>query len=109
MQTTLTKIRTLILNAKNISDPKKKEMLRYVETLDHELTELAKDKQEDAKKIAYYAHLKTEKALGENATDHSEDEITHGFKGAVEEFEISHPKLYQTLQTLSISLSSLGV
>ena len=108
MQEALAKIRDLITNAKKLSDSQKAEMLRYVKSLDHELTALAREKEDEAKNIAHLTHIRTKQALADDVAD-EEAELHEGFSAAVEKFELSHPRLYKALQTISISLSGLGV
>ncbi len=70
---------------------------------------LTKAQKGQASTIANYTHQKAEEALGEGMSGERDEAVHSGFDEAVEQFKLTHPKLYKTLQTLSISLSGLGV
>ena len=83
----------------------KEDLLALMGDLKNELADLKKSNANGAHNIADKTQASAEKVL---AKDEAKEDID-GLQVAVEEFEVSHPKLVQVINRLCIMLSDLGI
>ena len=92
LENTLHKIEELLKSSLQLTEDKRQELLNLIEELKQELAGLNQAEREKALEAVRDSHAKAE-----------------GFEKKVEEFELSHPRLYELLSNLIINLRGLGV
>ena len=87
----------------------KEDLLDLMRSLKTELTDLKKAHPDTAHAIADKTKLSTEKVLcSENKQSELQEHID-GLQETVGEFEVSHPKLVQTVNRFCMMLSDIGI
>ena len=109
IENTIGEIEAKIQGASSISDERKHELLQLLDMLRSETGALAKTHGEQAQTIADSVHASAQQATSENQnTDLLENSVA-GLRSSVEGFEKSHPQLVQVVNSLSHTLSNLGI
>jgi len=109
MHKTIDELAKSIKTSHKLSESEKKECLAQVETIRHELSDLEHAHADKAKHIATKVHKATHSAL---KTPRNADDVeltSTGLERSIEEFEVSHPRLYETVKAWAIRLTGLGV
>lgn len=106
---TIEKIEARIQSGESLSPERKQELLRLLATLKAEVTELSKTHGEQAQSIAGFAEVSTHEATRSAQDPRLLDLSLQGLTGSVEGFEKSHPRLVQIVNTISNTLSNLGI
>ena len=105
----LGKIEKVLNGHEKISKSQKEELLKLVEKLKKELNEIAKSQGEKAKSVAAYADLTVNEILRKDRDKLLQDNSLGGLKSAIRHFEISHPELIKTIDSLILYLNNLGL
>jgi hypothetical protein len=109
IEKTIGEIEANIRDADSVSAERKAELLKLLGTLKSEVGKLSKTHDEHAQSIAGFAHVSayeaTRKAQNPDSLQHS----VAGLRSSVEGFEKSHPKLVQIVNSISNTLSNLGI
>ncbi|MDF2530409.1 MAG: hypothetical protein K0Q57_1289 [Gammaproteobacteria bacterium] len=92
LESTLQKIEDLLTSSPQLDSAKKQQLLDLVSELKRELSNLSQADRDKVLSAVSQSHAKTA-----------------GFERSIEQFELSHPKLYQIMKDLSFSLNGLGV
>ena len=95
--------------SKSISDERKQELLQLLGTLKSEVGTLAKTHDEQASSIANFAQASAHEATREKQNPQSLELSLKGLRSSVDGFEQSHPKLVQIVNSISKTLSDLGI
>jgi hypothetical protein len=103
------KIEAKIQNASSIKDENKVELLSLLKNLRSEVSELSETHAEHAESIASFTELSTHEATREVKNPQLLQLATKGLTTSVEEFEISHPKLVQIVNSICSILANLGI
>lgn len=106
---TISKIEAELTHAANLSAERKAELLRLLESLKQEVGELSKTDREGARSIAKFAEVSTHEATRTEQNPKLRELSVNGLKSSVEGFEESHPKLVQVVNSISQTLSNLGI
>jgi archaellum component FlaC len=109
IENTIGKIESKIQGAETISEERRQELLNLVGTLKSEVAELSKTHEEEAQSIAAFAEVSTHEAI---RTEQNPDLLKLSLQGlgsSVSEFEKTHPRLVQIVNTISQTLSNLGI
>jgi len=106
---TLRKIELKIEGADSIKDERKRELLQLLGTLKSEVEGLSATHSEQAQSIAGFTEMSAHEATREQQNPELLDLSLKGLKSSVEEFQESHPKLVQIVNTISQTLSNLGI
>jgi hypothetical protein len=105
---TLAKIEARLQSAE-ISEDKRNELRELLEKLRLEVAGLSKTHSEQAESIAGF----TERSAHEATRDHQNPQLLDlslkGLTSSVEEFETTHPRLVQVVNSFSQILSNLGI
>lgn len=104
---TVDKIEEKIFNAKNIDAVKKRELLALLSDLKKEINELGNIEQ--AKSIAGFTELSTHEAMRKDTNQKSLQLSLEGLSSAVDELEVSNPKLVGVINSISVMLSNMGI
>jgi hypothetical protein len=109
IENTIGEIEAKIHGANSISDERKRELLQLLDTLKSETGALAKTHGELAQNITNSLHASTQEATSENQNSDVLESSVAGLRSSVEGFEKSHPQLVQVVNSLSNTLSNLGI
>jgi Domain of unknown function (DUF4404) len=109
IEDTLAKIEARLQHADAISEDKRRELQQLLATLKTEVASLSKTHAEQAESIAGFTELSTREATREQQNPRSLQLSLEGLGSSVEEFERSHPKLVQIVNSISQMLSNLGI
>lgn len=94
----------------NVSDDKeKKELLNLIDNLKLEIESLKDTHQDNALSITKF----TEAGVFEGTREERDEELfqhaVEGMKLSVREFEVSHPKLINTINAIGNTLNNIGI
>jgi hypothetical protein len=109
IEETIGKIEARIQTADSIKDDKRRELAELLATLKSEVAELSKTHSEQAQSIAAFAELSAYEATRSEQNPELLKLSVTGLSTSVEEFEKTHPKLVQIVNTISNTLSNLGI
>ena len=106
---TLGKIEARIHSSESISPERRDELLRLLVTLKSEVAALHKTHDQKARTIARFAEISTNEATRPEKDEASLNRSLNKLNSSVEGFETSHPRLVQIVNTISNTLSNLGI
>jgi len=109
IEKTIDEIEAKIRGANAVTEERKRELLQLLGTLKSEVGSLSKTHDEQAKSIAGFAHLSAHEATREKQNPQLREISVRGLRSSVDGFEQSHPKLVQIVNTISNTLSNLGI
>ena len=109
IEKTISEIEAKIHGANAISDERKRELLQLLGTLKAEVGTLARTHDEQASSIANFAQTSAHEATREKQNPQSLELSLKGLRSSVDGFEQSHPKLVQIVNSISNTLSNLGI
>ena len=109
IENTIGEIEAKIHGSSSISDERKRELLQLLGTLKSEVGTLAKTHDEQASSIANFAQTSAHEATREKLNPESLEHSLQGLRSSVGGFEQSHPKLVQIVNSISNTLSNLGI
>ncbi len=108
IQDTISKIEENIRDAKSIDEAKKTELLGLVGSLKKEVMDLSSTNKEDAETVANFTKASTHEAIKTEKNKSLFDLSLKGLSGSVAKFEVSHPDLVATVNSICVSLSNSG-
>lgn len=106
---TIKQIESRIQNSNSLQPERRRELLELVAKLKSETGELAKTHSEQAQSIVGFTQLSTYEATRAAQDPNLVNLSTEGLRKSVVEFEKSHPKLAQVVNTISTTLSNSGI
>jgi len=106
---TVSKLEAQLREAGNLAPGRKDELLRLLGTLKAEVAELSKTNREDAQSIARFTEVSALEATRVEQNPKLRELSLAGLRSSVEGFEESHPKLVQAVNSISQTLSNLGI
>lgn len=106
---TIKQIEARIQNADALPPERRRELLELLTKLKSETGELAKTHNEQAESIVAFTQLSTREATRTEQDPQLLNLSTEGLRKSVAEFESSHPKLAQIVNTISTTLSNSGI
>ena len=106
---TIKQIEARIQNADSLPPERRNELLGLLAKLKAETGELAKTHTEQAQSIVGFTQVSTYEATRATQDPNLVSLSTEGLRKSVEEFEKSHPKLAQVVNTISTTLSNSGI
>jgi prefoldin subunit 5 len=109
IEDTVGKIETKIQASASIREERKQELLELLGTLKSEVAELSKTHDEQARSITKFAEMSTDEATRMEQDPQSLKHSLDGLTSSVEGFEKSHPRLVHVVNTISNTLSNLGI
>jgi NTP pyrophosphatase (non-canonical NTP hydrolase) len=109
IEDTISKIEARITGQEHLDVTRRQELLDLVRHLKEEVGELARTHKEEAQSIAQFAELSTQEATREHQNPELREISIKGLNTSVAGFEDSHPKLVQVVNTISHTLSNLGI
>ena len=109
IEDTVGKIESRIEAAEAINPARKAELLQLLGTLKSEVAELSKTHGEEAQSIAGFTEISAHEATRTGQNPQLLKLSLEGLAGSVAGFEKSHPRLVQIVNTISNTLSNLGI
>ncbi|HYG34930.1 MAG TPA: DUF4404 family protein [Clostridia bacterium] len=109
IEDTIAKIEARIQAAEAIKDDRRRELLQLLGTLKSEVAGLPETHREQAQSIADYADRSTDEATRSEQNPQQLKLSLEGLSSSVTQFEKSHPQLVQIVNSISQTLSNLGI
>ncbi|MDB6016853.1 MAG: putative cytosolic protein [Pedosphaera sp.] len=109
IEDTLAKIEARIQSTDAINEDKRRELQQLLATLKSEVAGLSKTHAEQAQSIAGLTEVSTREATRKQQNPQLLKDSLKGLTSSVEEFETSHPRLVQIVNSISNTLSNLGI
>jgi hypothetical protein len=109
IEDTLNKIEAKIQASDSIKEDRKHELLQLLGTLKSEVSGLSKTHKEQAASIAGFTEMSAHEATRSQQNPELLNLSLKGLSSSVEEFENSHPRLVQIVNTISTTLANLGI
>jgi len=109
IEETIRQIETRIQNARSMSPERRQELLALLATLKSEAGELSKTHHDQAESIVGFTQVATHEATRPVQDQQLRELSSEGLRRSVQEFEKSHPKLAQLVNTISTTLSNSGI
>jgi len=106
---TLERIEKELTASESLSEQRRRELLELMGTLKAEVQELARSNEEQARSIAGFTQVSTHEATRATRDDALLDLSLKGLSSSVAGFEQSHPRLVQIVNSISHTLSNLGI
>ena len=106
---TISKIEERIRVAGKMGGEQKTELLKLLAELKSEVTNLASTHEDDAHSIAGFTDVSTHEATRGSRKPELMDQSLQGLAASVRGFEESHPRLVQLVNSISTTLSNLGI
>ena len=106
---TIKKIEMRIQHSESLRPERRQELLELLAKLKLEAEELAKTHDDEAQSIVGFTQMSTHEATRAAQDPQLLTLSTEGLRKSVAEFEKSHPKLAQIVNTISTTLSNSGI
>lgn len=106
---TIKQIEARIQNSESLKPERRQELLELLATLRSEAGELAKTHNEQAQSIVGFTQVTTYEATRASQDPQLMTLSTQGLQKSVAEFETSHPRLSQIVNSISTLLSNSGI
>ena len=109
IQETLQKIEARIQTTSLLKEESKSELLGLLNTLKAEVADLSRTHSEEAQSIARFAEVSAHEATREEKNPELLQISLKGLSTSVTGFETSHPRLVEIVNSICVTLSSLGI
>ena len=109
IQNTIEKIENKVKKIDSLKDESKTQLLNLLSTLKSEIAELSKSKGEQAESIIGFAEISTHEATRQDKNPQLLELSIDGLSTSVKGFEVSHPSLVGTVNSICVMLSNLGI
>jgi len=109
LKNTLTKIETKIKQSPNIPEEKKSEYFELLQQLNSEVNELNRTDHEKAQSVKEFTKAAAHESTREEINPKLFQIALDGLSSSVQEFEASHPRLVQTVNSICTFLSKIGI
>ena len=106
---TIGKIEARIASVESLSDTRKRELQELLATLKTEVGDLSHTHREQAQSIAGFAEVSAHEATRAEPNPQLLKLSLEGLSSSVHGFEQSHPELARVVNTISQTLSNLGI
>jgi hypothetical protein len=109
IEDTINKIEAQLKSAEAIPADRRRELLELLANLKAEVADLSQTHGEQAQSIAGFTGVSAHEATRETRNPELLDLSLQGLRSSVEGFEKTHPKLVQIVNSISNTLSNLGI
>ena len=109
IEDTIAKIEARLQSAESLKDDKRAELQHLLATLKAEVATLSKTHAEEAQSIAGFTEISTHEATRAEKNPQLLQLSLKGLSSSVDGFEKSHPRLVQSVNTISNMLANWGV
>lgn len=105
----LKRMTEMLETAERLPAGKKRELLELVRDLRGEIEELDKTDTDQAKSVAGFAEISTHEATRSTTNPDRLKLSLDGLASAIDELEVSHPRLVSIINRVSMMLSDIGI
>ena len=109
IQTTIEKIEEKIRKNSSLNPQNKTELLELLATLKPEITKLSEAQAENAESIAGFVERSAHEATRQEKNPTLLKIASDGLSASVKGFELSHPKLVETVNYIANALANIGL
>ena len=109
IEDTLQEIESRLKGSESIREERRAELLELLTTLKSEVAELSKTHGEEAQSIAGFTNISAHEATRAEQNPELLNLSLKGLTSSVEGFETSHPQLVRIVNSISQTLSNLGI
>ncbi len=109
IEDTLQQIETRLKSSETLREGRRAELLNLLDTLKSEVAELSKTHGEEAQSIAAFTNISAHEATRSEQNPELLNLSLKGLGASVEGFESSHPQLVRIVNSISQTLSNLGI
>ena len=109
IEDTLQQIETRLKSSESVREDRRAELLSLLTTLKAEVAELSKTHSEEAQSIAGFTNISAHEATRSEQNPELLNLSLKGLSSSVEGFESSHPQLVRIVNSISQTLSNLGI
>jgi Mg2+ and Co2+ transporter CorA len=109
IEKTISEIEAKISGADSVSAERKHELLKLLGTLKTEVAKLSQTNSDQADSIAGFAQLSAHETMRAEQNPQLRELSLQGLRSSVENLEQSHPHLAQIVNSISKTLSDLGI
>ena len=109
IEDTIQRIEARIQGAENLPPERRQELAGLLATLKTEIADLSATDADQARTIAGYTDVSTHEAIRAQRDPDLLHHSVDGLARSVEGFEATHPRLVQTVNTISHALANLGI
>ena len=109
MEDRMCKIEARIREAPGLPETEREKLLQLFATLRQEVGALAHSHEEDASSIAHFLDASTHEASRTEKQPKLLEAARDGLTASVENFEKSHPKLFETVSQAATVLANMGL
>ncbi|MSU60151.1 MAG: DUF4404 family protein [Pedosphaera sp.] len=106
---TIKKIEAQLQSSEAIPAERRRELLELLAKLKAEVATLSQTHGDEARSIAGFTQVSAHEATRETPNPELLDLSLQGLRSSVEGFEKTHPKLVQVVNSISNTLSNLGI
>jgi hypothetical protein len=106
---TISSLEEKIRNAELLKNNNKEELLKLISNLKEEIAKISGTHTEDAVSIADFTAISTKESIRKNKNSKLIDLSIEGMRTSVKKFEVSHPDLVETVNSICNYLSNLGI
>ena len=109
MEDRMRNIEARIRQAPGLPEVEREKLLQLVATLREEVDALATSHEEDARSIAHFLEASTHEVSRAEKQPKLLEAARGGLTASVENFETSHPKLFETVTQAATVLANMGL
>ena len=109
IEDTLQQIESRLRSSESVPKERRAELLKLLTTLKSEVAELSKTHGEEAQSIAGFTNISAHEATRAEQNPELLSLSLKGLTSSVEGFESSHPQLVRIVNSISQTLSNLGI
>ena len=109
LRKTIDTIEEKIQHADSMKDDTKTDLLNLLSTLKEEIGELSETQSEKAESITGFAQISAHEAIRQERNPDLLNLSLKGLQSSVSEFETTHPKLAETVNSICHILSNMGI
>lgn len=109
LKITIASIEDKIQHVDSISDETRTELLQLLSTLKEEITDLSETHSEKAESITGFTQVSAHEATRQEKNPDLLKLSLEGLQSSVSDFETSHPKLVETVNSICHILSNMGI
>jgi len=109
LEKTISELEERIKKADALKSQERTALLKLIGELKVEITNLSKTHEEEANSIAGFTQITAHEALRQERNSGLLKIAQEGLEKSVEDFELTHPTLVNTIREISDVLSNLGI
>ena len=109
LNNTVEKIEKTLTSSKSLSDKQKSDLIKLVGDLKKELALVYDKEKDDTESVINFAAVSAHEAAKKNINSELADISRKGLFESARKFEVSHPKIFETVNAVCDYLAKLGI